>query len=101
MTDSTAPYPARPASYVDPARPPRRRWRLVRGVWKLLVAIKDALVLIAMLLFFGLLFAALNARAGTKAIKDGALVLELNGSEERRVGKECVNPCRSRWSPYH
>ena len=22
-------------------------------------------------------------------------------SEERRVGKECVNPCRSRWSPYH
>ena len=23
------------------------------------------------------------------------------GSEERRVGKECVNPCRSRWSPYH
>src|SRR3546814_14175976 len=22
-------------------------------------------------------------------------------SEERRVGKECVNTCRSRWSPYH
>src|SRR3546814_20017237 len=22
-------------------------------------------------------------------------------SEERRVGKECVSPCRSRWSPYH
>ena len=22
-------------------------------------------------------------------------------SEERRVGKECVQPCRSRWSPYH
>ena len=20
---------------------------------------------------------------------------------ERRVGKECVQPCRSRWSPYH
>src|SRR3546814_13110143 len=34
---------------------------------------------------------------------------ELNGvegflymrSEERRVGKECVSTCRSRWSPYH
>ena len=23
------------------------------------------------------------------------------GSEERRVGKECSEPCRSRWSPYH
>src|SRR3546814_15822641 len=27
----------------------------------------------------------------------------LNGirSDERRVGKECVSTCRSRWSPYH
>ena len=25
----------------------------------------------------------------------------LPGSEERRVGKECYQPCRSRWSPYH
>src|SRR3546814_11412005 len=26
----------------------------------------------------------------------------INGrSEERRVGKECVSTCRSRWSPYH
>ena len=23
------------------------------------------------------------------------------GSEERRVGKECMVQCRSRWSPYH
>ena len=22
-------------------------------------------------------------------------------SEERRVGKECLRLCRSRWSPYH
>src|SRR3546814_4171533 len=28
-------------------------------------------------------------------------VLEQNRSEERRVGKECVSTCRSRWSPYH
>src|SRR3546814_8499410 len=27
--------------------------------------------------------------------------LELQRSEERRVGKECVSTCRSRWSPYH
>src|SRR3546814_13207853 len=31
------------------------------------------------------------------------LPLSENGrrSEERRVGKECVSTCRSRWSPYH
>src|SRR3546814_12291802 len=25
----------------------------------------------------------------------------VNRSEERRVGKECVSTCRSRWLPYH
>ncbi|MGN6619959.1 MAG: signal peptide peptidase SppA [Sphingomonas sp.] len=54
--------------------------RLVRGAWKLLVGIKDALVLIAMLLFFGLLFAALNARPSPASIHDGALDLDLNGT---------------------
>ena len=27
--------------------------------------------------------------------------LEIDRSEERRVGKECTSWCRSRWSPYH
>src|SRR3546814_15646266 len=27
--------------------------------------------------------------------------VEAGRSEERRVGKECVSTCRSRWSPYH
>src|SRR3546814_11058513 len=30
---------------------------------------------------------------------DGLIVA--GRSEERRVGKECVSTCRSRWSPYH
>src|SRR3546814_9053901 len=30
----------------------------------------------------------------------GAQVIQVR-SEERRVGKECVSTCRSRWSPYH
>src|SRR3546814_11823528 len=30
-----------------------------------------------------------------------AMVSALSRSEERRVGKECVSTCRSRWSPYH
>src|SRR3546814_1255793 len=29
------------------------------------------------------------------------LVIDPDRSEERRVGKECVSTCRSRWSPYH
>src|SRR3546814_18893568 len=31
----------------------------------------------------------------------GAAVEAGTRSEERRVGKECVSTCRSRWSPYH
>src|SRR3546814_4226040 len=29
------------------------------------------------------------------------MYLTAGRSEERRVGKECVSTCRSRWSPYH
>ena len=37
-----------------------------------------------------------------QAYIDQALDLPENPrSEERRVGKECVSTCRSRWSPYH
>jgi protease-4 len=53
--------------------------KLVRGAWKILVGIKDALVLIAMLLFFGLLFGALASKPNKGAIGDGALVLKLDG----------------------
>ena len=31
----------------------------------------------------------------------GLVILIFNRSEERRVGKECLRLCRSRWSPYH
>src|SRR3546814_14073367 len=31
----------------------------------------------------------------------GGLLGDGERSEERGVGKECVSPCRSRWSPYH
>src|SRR3546814_1413474 len=32
---------------------------------------------------------------------DRGLVAVATRSEERRVGKECVSTCRSRWAPYH
>src|SRR3546814_17750889 len=31
---------------------------------------------------------------------EASLVKKMERSEERRVGKECVRTCRSRWSPY-
>lgn len=48
-------------------------------VWRLLVGIKDALALLFLLLFFTVLFAALSARPSPIAVRDGALLLELNG----------------------
>src|SRR3546814_15290319 len=36
----------------------------------------------------------------TDASETGQL-LDASRSEARRVGKECVSSCRSRWSPYH
>src|SRR3546814_1872125 len=32
---------------------------------------------------------------------ESIVALTFARSEERRVGKECVSTCRSRWSPYH
>src|SRR3546814_16174945 len=39
----------------------------------------------------------------TKPFSDADLMIavEAASSDERRVGKECVSTCRSRWSPYH
>src|SRR3546814_15022466 len=34
-------------------------------------------------------------------LSDGGAHVGTIRSEERRVGKECVSTCRSRWSPYH
>src|SRR3546814_12403146 len=36
-----------------------------------------------------------------EAVVAAGLAQTLSRSEERRVGKECVSTCRSRWSPYH
>src|SRR3546814_20032166 len=34
-------------------------------------------------------------------VGEGFNAAMIERSEERRVGKECVSTCRSRWSPYH
>src|SRR3546814_5434898 len=40
-------------------------------------------------------------RRGVAERADGPAAGGGGRSEERRVGKECVSTCRSRWSPYH
>ena len=52
--------------------------RFLGAVWKLLVGIKDALVLILMLMFFGLLYVGLQTRPDP--VGDGVLVLDLDGT---------------------
>jgi protease-4 len=48
-------------------------------VWRLLVGIKDGLVLIFMLLFFLMLFAVLTSRPSPGVVREGALLLQLDG----------------------
>src|SRR3546814_3338597 len=42
----------------------------------------------------------IGRRGDRMAVKAHAVIAAIR-SEERRVGKECVSTCRSRWSPYH
>jgi protease-4 len=63
--------------------------KFVRAVWKLLVGIKDALVLILLLLFFAGLYGILSARP--PAVGEGVLDLNLNGDVVEQ-------PARSTWS---
>src|SRR5881275_3728935 len=41
---------------------------------------------------------SVEAAVGTLVPRTGHVLVR---SEERRVGKECTEQCRSRWSPYH
>ena len=49
-------------------------------VWRLLVGVKDGLVLLFMLLFFMLLYGVLSARPGAGQVRDGALLINLDGA---------------------
>ncbi len=51
----------------------------VGKVWKILVGIKDGLVLLFMLLFFVALFGILSARPNPGEVRDGALLIDLAG----------------------
>ena len=59
--------------------------RFVRAIWKLLVGIKDALVLLFMLLFFGLLYIGLSAKP--VPVGSGVLTLDLDGTVVEQPAK--------------
>ena len=63
--------------------------KFVRAVWKLLVGIKDALVLVFMLLFFGMLYAGLSAKPAP--VRPGVLDVDLKGGVVEQ-------PSRTEWS---
>ncbi len=78
---SAPPPPTPPPTSTPPHSADRQpQGRSFAGrVWRLLVGIKDGLVLVLLLLFFSLLFAALSFRPSPAAVRDGALLLELEG----------------------
>ena len=63
--------------------------KFVGAIWKLLVGIKDALVLLLLIIFFAGLYGALSARPAP--VKDGVLDLDLNGSVVEQ-------PARRQWA---
>ena len=77
---------------------PRGRIRLMETVWQGRVDVKSDP-------FERHMYGCLDCRACETAcpsgVEFGKLMEGARRSEERRVGKECVRLCRSRWSPYH
>ena len=53
--------------------------QFARVSWKILVGLKDLLVLLFMLLFFAAIFAVLNSSPNPAMVRDGALLLKLDG----------------------
>src|SRR3546814_13066033 len=75
------------------------------NVWR---TFTDPRVLLLCLVYIGFPLAAYGLSYWLPTIVAGFGVsntanglLNIIRSEERRVGKECVSTCRSRWSPYH
>ena len=63
--------------------------KFVGAIWKLLVGIKDALVLLLLIIFFAGLYGTLSAKPAP--VRDGVLDLDLNGSLVEQ-------PARRNWS---
>src|SRR3546814_13981685 len=68
------------------------------------IGMDGAAMYVAMLTLFAAQAFGLDLRLADYFVIAGTTTIVAMGvarSEERRVGKECVSTCRSRWSPYH
>ncbi len=79
MTTASPTVPATAHPVADSAGATTSNRRFLGKAWGILVGIKDALVLVFMLLFFIAIFAILSGRPNAAAVRDGALVLDLAG----------------------
>src|SRR3546814_12939052 len=66
----------------------------LRGAPFIVMVVLGLLLTFTVIKFSGLIY-------GTKTLPVTAQMLDMIRSEERRVGKECVSTCRSRWSRDH
>src|SRR3546814_17457637 len=91
------------SSYVCSSDLDRSKAHVSRGISKLEVALKTQLLFRSTrklaLTEAGEIFYA-HCSALINEAEEGIAALSQR-SEERRVGKECVSTCRSRWSTYH
>ena len=80
----------------------RRRWTLLAILGAVGVLLSAPALLVGAAILMGLAVAAVRTQR-PRLLFRLAFIGAVWGarSEERRVGKECYQPCRSRWSPYH
>ena len=71
--------------------------RLLDEFRRMVLMIVTKVVIPILPIFIAVTFASLSYEGSITT----QLPVNLTRSEERRVGKECLRLCRSRWSPYH
>src|SRR3546814_7874691 len=72
---------------------------LFAGFYAVVQAMNDRFEVAAIAIFVALVLDGMDGRVARLTNTQSAFGEQR--SEERRVGKECVSTCRSRWSPYH
>src|SRR3546814_21013014 len=89
------------------ARDLGRVWRVAEALETGIVGINTGLISTEVAPFGGVKQSGIGREGSRYGIEDYletkylCMGLYSPSSEERRVGKECVGTCRSRWSPYH
>src|SRR3546814_1393966 len=66
-----------------------------------LAALVGIVILIQVSRWYSANLTSVRGRSSLTRTDTGLSRKQVTRSEERRVGKECVSTCRSRWSPYH